>query len=178
MLSNGKKMNKNYQNWVVIKPSLTNQTGTDLSYGVVTDLSYTKETITKENSIRSRKRAREPISSVHISRMKQTSDDIADETTIDYETNTLRRDAVSGRGARGGAGKVMLGLISWAVERRDRNFTTSGFKKQMRALAILRKAGYQPSEIKDRWLELEDDKFFKEKGFDFMTIVNSFDKKP
>jgi hypothetical protein len=67
-------------------------------------------------------------------------------------------------------------LMLWAEERRDAVFLNRG--KQLKAISMLKKANIPPGKIKDRWRELEDDKFWKAKGFDFMDIFNSLNRKP
>ena len=89
---------------------------------------------------------------------------------IDIDTNekkiVIKSDAAA----------AMRKIIDWAAKRRGGVFLN--LKKQYKALAILRAAGKSPKQVQDRWEEMERDKFWAEKGFDFMTLVNSFDKKP
>jgi hypothetical protein len=67
-------------------------------------------------------------------------------------------------------------IISWAEKRRGNKFIAP--LKQMKALKVMKEAGYNPNQIMDRWEELEKDKFYATNGIDFMTVVSSFDKRP
>jgi DNA-binding transcriptional regulator YhcF (GntR family) len=71
---------------------------------------------------------------------------------------------------------TMKEVIAWAENRRGGKFMN--IKKQYKALALLRKAAISPNRTKDRYCELERDEFWKKKGFDFMDVCNSFDKRP
>ena len=41
----------------------------------------------------------------------------------------------------------------------------------------MRLAGLKVSQICDRWEEMESEQFWQDKGFDFTSVANSFDKK-
>lgn len=69
----------------------------------------------------------------------------------------------------------MAQIVIWAEERRGKPFVNK--PKQFAAIKRMKIAGIKPNEIQDRWEELEQDRFYSEKGFDFVTIANSFDKK-
>lgn len=73
---------------------------------------------------------------------------------------------------------LMWDLIKWArkEKREGRDFPNLG--KQFKALSNLARLNIQPREIKARWNELEEDKFYEKTGIDFATILNSYDKKP
>lgn len=70
----------------------------------------------------------------------------------------------------------MKELISWAENRRGGSFMN--IKKQFKAMAMLRESKISIQRTKDRYCELERDEFWKKKGFDFMDVANSFDKRP
>ena len=74
---------------------------------------------------------------------------------------------------KGGVGAVVL--LDWAVKRRERGFNSR--VTQFRAMKAMKENGYTPNQIKDRWIELENDKFWQDK-LDFSTVAKSFDKKP
>jgi len=74
---------------------------------------------------------------------------------------------------KGGVGAVAL--LDWAVKRRERGFNSR--VTQFRAMKAMKENGYTPNQIKDRWIELENDKFWQDK-LDFSTVAKSFDKKP
>ncbi len=69
-----------------------------------------------------------------------------------------------------------LDLLTWSEERRGYKFIRPA-TKQFKAFKIARLNGIQPSDLKQRWGELENDSFWKEKGFDWMDVVMSFNKK-
>ena len=71
--------------------------------------------------------------------------------------------------------KAMRELLKWAEERRGGKFINIG--KQFKAMKLLRLAKINPTQIKERWEELESDKYYRQKGFDFADIANNFDKK-
>lgn len=104
----------------------------------------------------------------HPYREDQSSDSFED--IIDSDSNQV----VVGK--KSNVSDVMEGLLKWAAERRGGKFMNLG--KQFKAMALLRKAEIPPAEVKNRWVEFERDSFWQKKGFDFMDIVNSFDKRP
>ena len=65
-------------------------------------------------------------------------------------------------------------LIHWAENRRGGKFPS--WKVQIKSIAQLKEADIGPEDIKQRWVELEGDKFYKDK-LDFHTIQRSFDQK-
>ena len=71
--------------------------------------------------------------------------------------------------------KIMFSLIVWAETRRRQKFAK--WKWQMKALSSLCEISISPQRIKERWVELEEDKFYQDK-LDFWSVVSSFDKKP
>lgn len=73
------------------------------------------------------------------------------------------------------AGQSMLALLQWAARRRGGAFAVNG--KQFAAMKRMKQAGISPQEIKNRWLEMETDSFYADKGFDFATVAGSFDRK-
>ena len=101
---------------------------------------------------------------------REDSPSDAYENVIDADTGEAEKVK-----PKGDASKVMLELLEWGASRRGSGFINLG--KQYKAMALMRKAGKQPADIKNRWTELEKDDFHKKKGFDFMDIANSFDRK-
>lgn len=76
----------------------------------------------------------------------------------------------------GDAGAVMRKLLDWSVQRRGGGFVN--VKKQYRAMALMRKANIAADKAKERWIELENQDYYKEKGLDWMVVCSSFDRKP
>lgn len=73
------------------------------------------------------------------------------------------------------ASKAMKELLSWYEARSGRKFVN--IPKQYKAMALMRKAGIQPDDIKKRIIEMEMQDFYKTAGLDFMSVASSFDKK-
>lgn len=68
-------------------------------------------------------------------------------------------------------------MIAWAENRRGSQFLLQMLKKQYKAFKIARENNINPSDLKNRWVEFEDDSFRKRVGFDWMDVVLSFNKK-
>jgi hypothetical protein len=92
------------------------------------------------------------------------------EEMIDIDSRETVRDV-----PKTSDGKIMRDLIDWAETRRGSKFVNRA--KQLKALSNLKLAKKSPSEIRNRWIELEQDDFYRKTGFDFMSIANSFDRK-
>jgi hypothetical protein len=73
-------------------------------------------------------------------------------------------------------GESMKLLLKWAEARRGRKFTRPIV--QYTAMKRMRLAKISPQDIRERWQEMENDKFWEEKGFDFSAVAASFDRKP
>jgi hypothetical protein len=70
---------------------------------------------------------------------------------------------------------VMWELIKWAEDRKKSKFLN--YPKQLKAISKMKSALITPSEIMNRWDDLEKVEYYKINGFDFASILNSFDKK-
>ncbi len=68
-------------------------------------------------------------------------------------------------------------LIDWAEKRRGKKFMPGTTTKMFKAFSHARTFGLEARQLQKRWLEMEEDKFWQEKGFDWMTVVYSFNKK-
>lgn len=66
-------------------------------------------------------------------------------------------------------------MLRWAEDRRGSKFVHR--TKQYKALGEAKAAGLKAADLKERWEELENDKFFSEKGFDWTNVVSSFNRK-
>ena len=84
----------------------------------------------------------------------------------------FRRQEALEKGYKGHLNKP---LLLWAEERKGSKFPNP--KKQMAAIAQLLASSFTPEQIKDCWQGLENDEFWGEKGFDFMTVVNQIGKQ-
>ena len=93
------------------------------------------------------------------------------EPTIDLDTGEESKQVV-----KSSVGEKYWELLKWAQDRRKMPF--SSVKKQFAAMKILREVfKVSMAQVKERWLDLEEDKFWQDK-LDFWTVVKSFDKKP
>lgn len=66
-------------------------------------------------------------------------------------------------------------MCKWAEKRRGFDFVNR--KKQFAALKKARVNDIGPTRLRERWQEFEGEKFYGETGFDWTTVVSSFDKK-
>ena len=94
---------------------------------------------------------------------------------IDKKTGEIIRVPIQSEPLKEKRSNSMVELLAWAVHRRGANFTAP--KKQLAAMKRMKDAGIKPDQVKDRWIELEDDKFWKDK-LDFGSVAMSFDQKP
>lgn len=69
----------------------------------------------------------------------------------------------------------MAHLLQWSEERRGGKFAHS--KRQIEAFLAMKAIEIKPDRAKARWEEMEKDKFWREKGFDWQNVLNSFDKR-
>lgn len=92
------------------------------------------------------------------------------ESVVDADSGEERKGKVAN------ASKAFQFLIDWATKRRGGGFPL--LKKQYKALGMMRAAGFKTEQVMQRWEELEKDKFYEMKGFDFMDVLSSLNKKP
>lgn len=90
------------------------------------------------------------------------------EDVVDADSGTLRKE--------GSGNSKMKELIDWATKRRGSPFIN--LTKQYKALGVCKRNKIGVSSIKERWQELEQDNFYQTNGFDFMSVVSTFDKRP
>jgi len=69
----------------------------------------------------------------------------------------------------------MWELIKWAEDRKKSKFLN--YPKQLKAITKMKSSEITPSEIMNRWDDLEKVEYYKLNGFDFASVLNSFDKK-
>lgn len=91
------------------------------------------------------------------------------ETVVDLETGEMQEDK------KPAIKKKMDELIKWAENHRGFKFVN--YPKQRSALKKMREAGISPRQIRDRWIQMALDEYWKDKGFDFMNVCTSFDRK-
>lgn len=68
-------------------------------------------------------------------------------------------------------------LVKWAEELRGFAFLPAGIPKQYKAFQMASEAKLSGADLKRRWIEMKDDKYWGVKGFDWMDVVTSFNKK-
>jgi len=93
------------------------------------------------------------------------------------DSNELQIDSETGDEIRATlkAKNSMLKLLRWAEKRKGMPFANAG--KQFKAMKMAKTAGYDSRDLALKWLEMEEDKYWRNKGFDFMNIINELDKK-
>ena len=73
-------------------------------------------------------------------------------------------------------------LLQWSEKRRKalgyKNYRFVNRVKQYGAMKKAKDAGYTPKDLQERWLELEQDPYWLEKGFDWHAVVSTFDERP
>lgn len=69
-------------------------------------------------------------------------------------------------------------LIAWSERERGFPFLKTARLKQYTAFRIAGENGIPHTALVERWEEMSGDKFWKEKGFDWMNVVTSFNTKP
>ncbi len=92
------------------------------------------------------------------------------EESIDIETGESTKPK-----EKPGVLPVYKELIEWSEKRRRFKFLS--IPKQYKVFKEAKTFGILPHQLKARWLELEEDKFYAEKGFDWGTVVYSFNRK-
>lgn len=92
------------------------------------------------------------------------------EEVIDADTGQM----VKGK-ERSGVLPAYKELVEWSQKRRGFNFVS--ILKQYKAFKEAKTFGLNPPDLKKRWLEMEEDKFYAEKGFDWTSVVYSFNRK-
>ena len=70
-----------------------------------------------------------------------------------------------------------LPLVRWAEAERGFPFLTTEVGKQLKALKLAKQNGLTALELKERWNEFTEDKFWSVKGFDWMNVVQDFNKR-
>lgn len=76
-----------------------------------------------------------------------------------------------------GSGKIYMELVQWAENRRGSPFLKQRISKQFKAFTIAQDNGITIEGMKGRWVDMERDKFWSVRGYDWMDVVNSFNRK-
>jgi len=171
----GYKFNQNYDEWVVVKrlpPVVKSIQGGSQKH---TEIGSQKHTNNRNKETIQKKDYRAELG--NIKTMKKNSFNYNEskhsdsyEETIDLETGDKVREAF-----KVNKNIAYKKMIEWAEKRRG--FVFMNIPKQKKAFSQAVKYGIQPSSLYDRWEEYEKDKFWIGKGFDWMDVVVSFNKR-
>lgn len=77
-----------------------------------------------------------------------------------------------------GTTKVYDSFVRWAEEERGAPFLATHITRQYKALKIAQQNKIRSIDLKERWQEMAGDNFWASKGYDWMDVVNSFNRKP
>lgn len=108
----------------------------------------------------------------HMNKYNETSSSDSYENVIDADTG----EAIAPVKVIKATSAKMAEIIQWAEKLRGGKF--ANYPKQMKALAAMRKADISPADIKQRYENMANDRYWQEHGFDFMNVLSSFDRKP
>lgn len=75
------------------------------------------------------------------------------------------------------AREAYAAMVKWAEEERGFPFLKTAVLKQYKAFKIAKENGIKAVDLKERWQEMAEDKFWSKSGFDWMNVVESFNKK-
>lgn len=95
------------------------------------------------------------------------------EITLSSEDSDEKRPRVSGDKR-----KAYDELIAWSERERGFPFLKTARLKQYAAFKIAGENGIPHKALVERWEEMSTDKFWQEKGYDWMNVVTSFNTKP
>lgn len=158
-------INKNYSQWLVVKrlPPVVKR----LRQVVVKRL-HTKENLQKKDT--ATEVAPTKMKKNRMGSYREDSSADSHEEVVDFDTG----ETVKAK-PRAGVLPIYKDLVEWSEKRRGFKFIS--VVKQYKAFKEAKTFGLGPADLKNRWLDLEADKFYAEKGFDWTTVVYSFNKK-
>lgn len=165
---------KDYEIWLKLPKGershhpLKGGTSTKGGTRVVVKGVHTKETITKERI----QGAKPPPMKKNSFRYNENSgEDFED--VIDADSGEPQRVA-----KKVNASEIYWELLRWSEGRRKKKFLARSVPKQFVAFKEARTGGYLPHQLKRQWLDMESDKWWGEKGFDWMNVLEVLNKKP
>lgn len=171
-LGNIFKFNKDFDQWkplpkkVTLPKKVKVVTNKGNKSNPKSDIQKTKDNNTKNN----------PDKSGNTKKMKKNSFNYSEANSSDSYEDVI--DSDSGEKVtttKNNKTKIYWELHDWSVDRRG--FKFMNIKKQFKAFQLARINEIKPNEMQNRWSDFEKDKFWKEKGFDWFDVVNSFNKK-
>lgn len=98
----------------------------------------------------------------------------SEERIVDIDDFGLQR-SVKAKSKSPSASDSQMRLLKWAEDRRGFKFLS--VPKQLSAFKKAKEAGIMPSELQERWKKMENEDFYKEHGFDWVAVVESFNRK-
>ena len=177
-----KSINKDYEAWlgknkVTSLGNSIKQKVTSLGYKV-TSLGNKSYPIrgTQKTQDNIQKTVTEQSSALKNKKMKNNSFRYNESNTSDFFEDVV--DADSGevvKDKRTNATKSYREMLAWGENRRGAKFIN--ITKQFKAFSVAKGAGVGPDRLRERWCEFETDNFWSKKGFDWLDVVNSFDKR-
>ena len=132
----------------------------------VTESRTTKETITKEITSSPAGSLEKPMYKLQ----PDNPDRVIDSDTLE-ESSESKQEKITQKGYDP---KDTNLLLAWGVEKLGRKFNKP--LKQKKHIADMLRAGNTSEEVKAKWEELEDDKFWGNKGIDFSVVASQIDK--
>jgi len=180
-VENRYKFNQNYEQWVVCKRirEYVNTYGGSMQTHTKSSMqTHTykrkKETNTKETYVSNDT----GVLKVNKKPMKKNSFNYNENNTSDSYEDVIDLESNERAVPKSNTSSKVRELVDWAVNRRGRKFIS--YPKQYKAINQLKNSDQNitPDDIKVRWVEMEQDPFWKEKGFDFMSVMSSFERKP
>lgn len=161
-------VNKNYTEWLVVKrlPPVVKRLPFASSQTTTHKRNYTKEINTVAKATPTMKKNK-------FGSYREDAPSDSGEDVVDLDTGEIVEEE-----KKKNVAPIYKELIRWAEERRRAKFMTGTMTKQFKAFKEARAFNLNPADLKKRWLDMEVEQFWQDKGFDWTTVVYSFNKKP
>lgn len=129
----------------------------------------------REDKIRNKTvaKATKPMKKNRMGSYREDASSDSHESAIDIDSGE-----VIGEKKKPNMNAAYMELIRWAEEKRHAKFMTGTLTKQFKAFKDAQAFNLTPGDLKKRWSEMAAEQFWQEKGFDWTTVVYSFNKKP
>ena len=69
-------------------------------------------------------------------------------------------------------------LVAWAENERGFKFLTTHRTKQYKAFKIANENGITREQLQEKWEDMAGEKFWQKNGYDWMNVIEEFNKKP
>ena len=93
------------------------------------------------------------------------------------EDSDERSDSKSPR-ISGDKRKAYDELVAWAENERGFKFLTTHRTKQYKAFKIANENGITREQLQEKWEDMAGEKFWQKNGYDWMNVIEEFNKKP